>query len=438
MLMLDEIVAISERLTASGHWSVDLANDALVWSAQVHRIHGLSPQEPQPDVEAAIAYYLKADQGRIRSRLEQTRRHGGAFDVVGRIKRKDGQIRYIRSVGERIDGSEDHPGHIVGVFRDITEEWLAQRHQQRVARALANTAEGVIMTDPEGRLTWCNEALERMCGYSFDELQGHKPGDFFQGPDTAPETVAYMRQQLAAEKGFLIEILNYHRNGQPYWNRLSVHPDRSDDGALVGYTAIESNITEEKNIRDSLEQEIERHNKLEAELRHLSDFDALSGLPNRRHFFEQADRELARCRRLVRPLSLILFDLDDFKSVNDTHGHAAGDAVIRAAGDLCGRIQRRHDFAARLGGDEFVVLLPETDLNSAAGVAERLRYELEHMPILASGDSFYVTVSLGVTEVCPETDDVETFLARADRALYSAKRGGRNRVAIESPVEKTD
>ena len=104
-------------------------------------------------------------------------------------------------------------------------------------------------------------------------------------------------------------------------------------------------------------------------------------------------------------------------------------------GDLCTQIQRRHDFAARIGGDEFAVLLPETNLNSAAGVAERLRYALEHMPILASGDSFYVTVSLGVTEVCPETDDVETFLARADRGLYSAKRGGRNRVAMEGPVQ---
>ena len=435
MLTLDEIVPVSERLTASGHWFVDLADGALVWSAQIYRIHGLSPRAPQPDVETAIAYYLEADQARIRERLEQTRRHGGGFDVVGRIQRRDGQIRYIRSVGERIEGSGDHPGHIVGVFRDITEEWLAQRHQKRVARALANTAEGVIMTDPEGRLTWCNEALERLCGYSFDELQGHQPGDFLQGPDTDPETVAYMAQRLAAEKGFIVEILNYRRHGQPYWVRLSVHPDRSDDGALVGYTAIQSDITGEKNIRENLEHEIERRNKLEAELRYLSDFDALSGMANRRHFFEQADRELARCRRHVRPLSLILFDLDDFKSVNDTRGHSAGDAVIRAVGDLCGRIQRRHDFAARIGGEEFVVLLPETDLDSAAILAERLRCQLEQMPIPESRDSLYVTASLGVTETSAETDTVETFLARADRALYSAKRSGRNRVTIETPAQ---
>ena len=243
-----------------------------------------------------------------------------------------------------------------------------------------------------------------------------------------------MAQQLAAEKGFIVEILNYHRHGQPYWLRLSVHPDRSDDGTMVGFTAIQSDITEEKTIRENLEQEIERRTRLEAELRYLSDHDALSGMPNRRHFFEQTDRELARCRRHARPLSLILFDLDDFKSLNDSRGHAAGDAVIRAVGELCGRSQRRHDLAARIGGEEFTVLLPETNLDGAAIVAERLRCELEHMPIAESGDSLDVTASFGVTEASAETDNVETFLARADRALYSAKRGGRNRVTIETPA----
>ena len=124
----------------------------------------------------------------------------GGFDFVGQSQRRDGPIRYIRSVGERIDGSGDHPSHIVGVFRDIAEEW-AQRHQMRIARALANTAEGVIVTDPAGRLIWCNGARQRLSRYSFDEIQGRKPGDFLQGPDSDAKTVAYMAQQLAAKKG---------------------------------------------------------------------------------------------------------------------------------------------------------------------------------------------------------------------------------------------
>ncbi len=435
MLTLDQIVAVSERLTACGHWSVDLADDALAWSDPIYRIHGLSPQEPQPDIETAISFYLEPDQERIRARLEEIGRHGGDFDFVGRIQRRDGEIRYIRSLGEHMDGHGDHPGHLLGVSRDTTEEWLAQRHQRRVAQALANTNEGIIMTDPEGRLTWCNAALTRKYGYSLDELQGRKPGDVFQGPDTDPGTVAFMAQQLAAEESFLVEILNYHRDGQRYWIRLSVHPDRSDDGELVGYTAIQSDITEEKTARDQLEQEIERRRALEADLRHLSSHDALSGMPNRRHFFEQADRELVRCRRHQRPMSLVLFDLDDFKSLNDTHGHAAGDAAIRAVADLCSGAQRGSDFAARIGGEEFAVLLPETELDGAAVVAERLRHALAGTAIPTSGDSVYVTASFGVSGARTETDRIETLLARADHALYSAKRSGRNQVARETLAE---
>ena len=431
MLSLDEIVAASEQLTACGHWYLDLADDTLIWSDQIYLIHGLSPQDPQPDRESAIAYYLEPDQEQIRRQLEQTRSHGAALDVVGRIQRPDGQIRYIRSQGKRIDGRGDHPGYILGVFRDITEEWLAHRHQRRVAQALASTAEGIIMTDPDGGLIWCNEALERLSGYSMDELRGYKPGALFQGPQTDLETVAYMARQLEAEESFIVEVLNYNRHGQPYWVRLSVHPDRSDDGTLLGFTAIQSDITKEKTSREKLEREVERRIQLEAELRYLSNYDALSGMPNRRYFFEQADSELGRCRRHARTLSLILLDLDDFKSINDTRGHAAGDAVIRAVGDFCARTLREYDFAARIGGEEFTVLLPETDLDGASIIAERLRCELETIAIVEGEDSIYVTASFGVTEVYPETDSVETFLARADRALYSAKRSGRNRVRTE-------
>lgn len=207
---------------------------------------------------------------------------------------------------------------------------------------------------------------------------------------------------------------------------------------MLGFTAIQSDITEEKTIRENLEREIERRIKLEAELRHLSSHDVLSGLSNRRHFIELTERELERCRRRSRPLSLIMLDLDDFKSVNDTRGHAAGDAVIRAVGMLCTRTLREYDVAARIGGEEFTILLPETDLDGAGIMAERLRHQLESMPITESGDSFYITASSGVSQARSETDNVDTFLARADRALYKAKRSGRNRVILDGLLEETD
>jgi diguanylate cyclase (GGDEF)-like protein/PAS domain S-box-containing protein len=423
----EQVIAHTEQLIAAGHWYLDLADGSLVWSEQVYRIHGLDPSEPQPDTATALGFYVENDREVVREQLERLRQTGEPLDFTARIRRRDGVERYVRASGKHIPPSSGRAGYLFGVFRDITEEWLERRHQRRVALALEETAEAIIMSDPQGRLIWCNSAVTRLSGHSLDDLYGQKPGHILQGPDTDPDTVAHMRECLAAERGFVVEILNYHCNGDAYWIRLSCHPDRDERGDLVGFTAIQSDITEEKTIRVNLEQEVERRIELEAQLRHLASHDALSGLPNRRHFFDQAERELARCRRYERPLSLVLFDLDEFKAVNDDLGHAAGDAVIRAVGELCGRTLREQDFAARIGGEEFIILLPETGVEGAQTLAERLRGELSQTPIPVGTDSVYVTASFGVTQARPDRDTVERFLARADRALYEAKNRGRNR-----------
>lgn len=428
MLTSDQIITHGERLSASGHWCVDLADGRLFWSPQVFRIHGLDPGEPQPDVEAALDYYLPGDRERVADSVARARAEGEPLDIVARVRRADGTVRHVRALGEYVAGEGEHPGHLLGIFRDITEEWLETQHQRRVALALEETAEAIIMTDTAGRITWCNAALTRLSGYSLEELTGKKPGDVLQGPETDPDTVALMRERLSRNEGFVVEIVNYGRDGEAYWVRLSVHPDRDDQEGLLGFTGIQIDVTEEKTIRVNLEREVERRIELESQLRHLASHDALSGMPNRRHFFDQAARELSRCRRYGRALSLVLFDLDEFKALNDAHGHAAGDAVIRAVGQLCGEALREQDFAARIGGEEFTILLPETTLDGAATLAERLRQRLAAHAIAVDGGSLHVTASFGVTEARPVEDSVESFLARADRGLYEAKDGGRNRL----------
>jgi len=428
VLSSEQIITHSERLSASGHWCLDLADDSLFWSPQVFRIHGLDPGAPQPDVETALAYYLAADQDRVREKFDYLRRTGEYVDFVARLRRHDGEVRYVRSIGEYVVRERDHPGYLLGVFRDITEEWVDARHQRRVALALEETAEAIIMTDPDGLITWCNSALIRVSGYSLSELQGRKPGQMLQGPDTDPDTVALMRDRLARDEPFVVEILNYGRDGGSYWVRLSVHADRDEHEGLLGYTGIQIDITESKRIRLNLEREIERRIELESQLRHLASHDALSDMPNRRHFFEQAARELGRCQRYGRPLSLVLFDLDAFKGLNDSLGHAAGDTVIRSIGALCRQTLREQDFAARIGGEEFTILLPETGIDGAYALAERLRQRLAATPIAIDGSSVHVTASFGVSEARPEDDTVDSLLARVDRALYAAKEAGRDRV----------
>ena len=167
-------------------------------------------------------------------------------------------------------------------------------------------------------------------------------------------------------------------------------------------------------------------------LERLATTDPLTGANNRRSFFEQGEKELHRARRHKRPLSLMMVDIDHFKRVNDTHGHAIGDAVLKRLVSKCNDTLRTQDILGRFGGEEFAAVLPEVGLASATKAAERLRRALEDLEVETSEGTLKFTVSIGVSECRYDDESLETALARADNALYSAKESGRNRVVTEA------
>jgi diguanylate cyclase (GGDEF)-like protein len=162
--------------------------------------------------------------------------------------------------------------------------------------------------------------------------------------------------------------------------------------------------------------------------------DELTGLVNRRRFLEALETELERARLFETPLSLVLADLDDFKRVNDAHGHLAGDDALRTFGDLLQAHLRVVDVAGRLGGEEFAVLLPETDLEEATLVADRMRGALSEAPLgLSGGVRISLTASFGIAELAPGQSG-QQLMSRADAALYAAKAAGKNRVSMAEPI----
>jgi diguanylate cyclase (GGDEF)-like protein len=166
------------------------------------------------------------------------------------------------------------------------------------------------------------------------------------------------------------------------------------------------------------------------EVRENSVKDALTGCINRAHSLEIIDAELRRARRNQMPVSLIMFDIDHFKDVNDRYGHLCGDAVLGAIGKRMKEVLRGSDLKCRWGGEEFLVLLPETPLHGARRVADTLRREIADRPIPWAGEGLTITASFGLAQTLPGEVNVEAVIARADQALYRAKDDGRNCVRI--------
>ena len=162
----------------------------------------------------------------------------------------------------------------------------------------------------------------------------------------------------------------------------------------------------------------------------MATFDALTGIHNRRYFFEEAKKEFNRLKRYNNQLSVIMIDIDHFKLINDRFGHAAGDKVLIQFVERVQKKLRNSDVLARYGGEEFSILLPQTGLEQARQAAERIREEIAYQPFSTGEAETYITISLGVAENTDDVADLDELIDRSDKAMYEAKQFGRNRVRI--------
>jgi diguanylate cyclase (GGDEF)-like protein len=170
------------------------------------------------------------------------------------------------------------------------------------------------------------------------------------------------------------------------------------------------------------------------DLKTLAAIDSLTGLYNRRHFETLASAEWARFQRYLRPLSVLIIDVDHFKSVNDLYGHDAGDSVLKIIANVCNAAKRDSDVSARVGGEEFAVLLPETSEAAARIVAERLCDMVRECSPVIQGEKHHLTVSIGIATATLGMSGIAILMKRADDALYESKRGGRNRVTQATEI----
>ncbi len=358
-------------------------------------------------------------------RSNQLREHDHEVLRSGQMLEQE-ELNYVRETGKpRIYWTVKKPvrdpqGQIIGlcgISTDITERKrieaeLAEQHQL-LRTVLAHVDAHIYMKDDQRRFRYVNAKTAALLQRAPDEVIGRRDIEVLNA-EIADALWAMDQQVFASGQPQSGEetIIDLQGQAHHYWTVKVPLKIEAGQQVLIGFS---SDITELVQLREQLRQQ--------------SVTDSLTGLANRRHFVATAETELSRTQRHQRRISLVLLDIDQFKAINDRHGHGVGDDALRTLAEALRPLVRREDLLARVGGEEFAVLLPDTPLEAAALKAEQLRAAVQALRIpTPQGGCLQLSISLGVAQTGPSCDALTTLYAAADRRLYRAKHLGRNQV----------
>jgi diguanylate cyclase (GGDEF)-like protein/PAS domain S-box-containing protein len=323
---------------------------------------------------------------------------------------------------------------ILGVGVDISKQKKAEQYSRLQRVALESASEAIVITDAAGNIEWANPAFTALTGYELEEVLGVNPRILKSGIMDRGFYRALWSTILDGEK-WSGELWNLRKDGNVYCEEMHIAPVPATDGRITNFVAVKHDITQRKQAAEEAERAKEGLVLLNKELREanehilkISQTDALTGLANRRTIDAGMRHEMARAERLGCGFSVILGDLDHFKSVNDEFGHLVGDRVLMVAARVLAEQARPYDLPARFGGEEFMVLLPESSLEDAMTIAQRIRTAISKVAVPEV--TRQVTMSLGIS-AWEHGDTLGALVGRADAALYQAKKGGRNRVVAQ-------
>ena len=408
--------AESERETESARQRLRLALDAAAlgvweWSEDDQhfrideRTEALVGGLPQTFVEARDAFLTRIEPA-DRAAVAELLAHGSPVSRIVAVRDPAGRPLRLELHARHFGGEGRQASRVVGVVQDVTERCLAEARLRQASVVFRTTAEGILILDESRRIVAANEAYCRMSGYSLDEVLGRDPDRVLDIHARSPVPPGTSTRQAHGE------VVGRRKSGEffPAWEHLSTVHDEEERVThhVLAYTDLSA-------IRAA-----------EAQVRHMAYHDALTGLGNRHLLEERLAAELSRARRSGHTLALFYADLDGFKTINDTLGHAAGDQLLQVLSARLVQALRRSDLAVRLGGDEFMVVAPEiARAEDCVAMAQKLLLQIAQ-PVQLGEETVNVTASIGIALFPDNADHAADLIMAADSAMYAAKARGRN------------
>ena len=410
-------------LAGVGGWELDLQTDRLLWSEGACDIHR-QPPGFQPRREQWLALYCADSRRRIEQALTDAVERAEAFDIELDLPHPDGMVHSVRAVGMAEAGSDAEAKRLVGAFQDVTERRRMTRElegQHELLRVtLQSIGDAVITVDAAETVMWLNAVAERMTGWTADQARGQPLAEVFQIVDAGTRqrmdspVVACLARREPVIPGHQAMLIS--RGGAEFGIEDTAAPIRNDQGDVLGAVLVFRDVTEQ--IR------------LSGEMDYRATHDLLTGLFNRAEFESRLQALWARARRDGSTHGLLFIDLDQFKLVNDTCGHAVGDHLLQQVGRLLADTVRTRDTLARLGGDEFGILLEDCDPDQAQQVAQKICDRMNLFRFEHEDKRFRIGVSIGLVPLDSRWSSTAALQQAADTACYAAKDGGRNRVHV--------
>ena len=425
--------------THTGAWELDLVDHTSNRSPEHDRIFGYKEMLPTWTYEMLLQHVLLADRVEVDQKFTQAVNEQKPWDFQCRIRRTDGEVRWIWAVGEQQNGADGAGRRMVGIVQDITEQKRAEiavrEAEYRYRTALDFTSDWEFWVMPDGSFRYVSPSCADISGYTADEFNADRD--------------LMMRIVLPEDQAVLINHthqLTQRGVPQPIYFRIKT---KGGDIRWIAHTCrpvVDSNGKPD-GFRGSNRDDTERK-KIEEQIRELAFYDELTQLPNRRLLVDRLIHDMASVKRGNRYGALMFVDLDNFKPLNDLHGHKMGDLLLIEVATRMKSCVRSIDTVSRFGGDEFVVLLSDFGLDKAESasqakiVAEKIRVKLAEpyrFPLKTKGKpdttiEHRCTASIGVVTYGGHEASEEDILTWADKAMYQAKDAGRNTVKFyEAP-----